>query len=261
MRNVLKDSAAWGARLAGGTAMLLTLTACPTDDAVTRGQRTTETLLADGWECLKAPNSLDQPGLVFRVSSDGTRFDGTVLDVPVRPGTVADASFEDSGKVSASLVASMLGLDALNTDAKGEGSASREFTAKVKLEDRKEQRTLDGDIIAAITELDTGFVVPDNQYYIIRDTQLAKKQTLTVDRKVAAKLGGEAEFENSIKATAKASIERKRDQVYEIKQEFPEYLTVCIKAEKFDPNLRRLGAGGAVLDPKLKGEYWEPSAE
>ena len=236
------------------TVAILIVSSC--SSAPKTGAEVTSTAVGSGWECLLAANSLEAPGLIFRVNADGTRFDGAKLDIPYQEGIVGYIELTDEGSIKAGALVRLLGIPGTSLSGAADASSKNQFSVKVSLSDRIERRTYDVDLLQSLKSFDPSFLFDDADYYVIREVTLTKKHRVSVDKSALRKLGAEADFAAEIQAKASASISQSNEQTFEIDQTFDEHVPVCIKAEKFNPGANTTGAGGTVFSPELTGEFY-----
>lgn len=157
--------------------------------------------LPKGWECLQGPNSLDRPGRVFYLDKQGVRFElGDVGNkINAQAGELAAVSAGTSGRVSAGLLAKILGIIGLSLNF------NKAYATSITLSERQEFRTDEANTRAALKTLDPALFSDENTYYVIRNTQVAKQMRLTVDRSVAAAFGGDIPFSNAVKVSGAAT--------------------------------------------------------
>ncbi|NYD89065.1 hypothetical protein [Sphingomonas melonis] len=160
-----------------------------------------ENTLPKGWECLQGPNALDRPGRVFYLDRNGIRFELTDVSdkINAQGGELSAVSAGSSGRVSAGLLAKLLGLGGLLSV-----SASKNYATSVTLTERQEFRTDEAYARAALRTIDPGLIDEANRYFVIRNTQVAKHMQLTVDRSAAAAFGGEVPFTKALTVSGAA---------------------------------------------------------
>jgi hypothetical protein len=161
-----------------------------------------ESILPRGWECLQGPNELDRPGRIFYTDPRGVRFEFADLSEQVRPetGELSDVVTSAKGYVTAGLLAKILKLGNLSL------SGSKTYSANVSLLQRREIRTQEANVRAALRTLDPKLMESQHTYYIIRNTQVAKQMRLTVDKSIAAAFGGEAQLNKSLTLSGAATV-------------------------------------------------------
>ncbi|HWA91250.1 MAG TPA: hypothetical protein VG889_14535 [Rhizomicrobium sp.] len=226
-------------------------------------------LMPPGWECLDAPNSLDRPGVVFSVDARNVRLevDDLGAKVPVRQGDVSSVSVSQQGRISASIFAKILTFGGL-LDASGSLSGARDYSTVVILGSRKELRTDELPVRRALREnISPKDMEKDKRYFIIRNVQTARRETVIVDKSIAGALGINAANKLPFKAlsgttaSGGAAISDYSASQYKIDATFAGDLTVCYLAQQFTSKTVGGGIGGSVVDVTLEKQYWTPGAD
>ena len=202
-------------------------------------------ILGPGWNCLATPSAFDGPGVVFRVTSDGTKF--TVADYSAqagaKPAPFVAPTATASVNVGAAVVAQLVGLP-----MSGNISATDKYQVQQTFGGAQEVDTTDDGVSSIVdmfyqrTNLDR-----TQRYYLVRRAIVATSVKYDFDKDISTALGGDI---TAAIATIKPSASYSSSSGYHYQDTFPKPESVCIVAQLLPvPKPSSAAASPAVPPP------------
>ena len=218
-----------------------------------RGSALPGTALAPGWQFYSSPTSLEPPGTVYRIDSNGVRLIVTGLEIPFTSGEETTASVDESVEAKMGIVARFMGL--YNIGASGQKTERFEYS-------------ITNPVKEYITDFDLEKVMPafrekvkyqkGNRYFVIREARSAKSMRYKLTRKQVDSFGGDAKVGTEVSAKGNVFSSDSRG-TYSIEQAFPKPMRVMFLPEEIAPLTAGLGAEAPRLGllPVTEPLYWE----
>lgn len=188
-------------------------------------------ILDTGWQFYSKPTTLEPPGTVFRIDTDGRRYLVTLLDVPSQIGQEAAGRVHESVSTSTGVLARFLGLQLGHL--KTEGRRQEQLVFEIKSPAR--EVTTDQDIEAAlVTFLDTLDYRVDNRYFIVRECRTARAMSFTLSDLQLIDLGGQVMLKKLVSGRG-TLVRSSRTKHWELNQQFPKPMRVMFLPEEIKP--------------------------
>ncbi|WP_349606854.1 hypothetical protein [Cupriavidus sp. DF5525] len=199
--------------------------------------------LGPGWNCLATPSAFDGPGVIFRVTQDGTKF--TVVDstteAAVERAPFAATKAGKTTTISADIVARMIGMP-LSVD----GKAASKYVVEQSFSGAEELNTVDDKVSTIIskfysrTDLD-----PSQRYYLVRRAIVARSVKYDFDRDISDSFGTDLALKV---VSIKPSASYNSSNGFHYQDTFAVPQNVCIVAQWL-PVPRPAGTGAAPPVP------------
>jgi hypothetical protein len=201
-----------------------------------------DNMLPPGWQFYSRPSNLEPPGTVFRIDGEKRRYIVERLTPTVDLGPEPAASKVEVIETQINILARLMGIQNTNVEAGGGKSKTLEF----EIIEPERQTTTDRNMEVVLKPfLNTLGVRPDNRYYVIREARSATAMTYRLTSAQFAELGAETAVSAAVEAGVK--LESKGQNVYEVRQKFPERLAVMFLPEEIAPVRAGLGPGASEL--------------
>jgi hypothetical protein len=192
-----------------------------------------------GYQCPLVPNGFDPVGSIYRLDQNGTFW--RVKDYGKLPAIANNPGFNRSVDISNYVLSDRqvssagMSYEVLKTalpglTVNGSGDLKKDVTVEITLEKLKGE-VIDDAVADQITALFQQEITPrpGNKYFLVREAVKAGSVSYRLKKEDVAKLGGQTQLEGLAKAKADVTV-RDANGLIEVKQDFPERITVCVKS-------------------------------
>jgi hypothetical protein len=192
-----------------------------------------------GYQCPLVPNGFDPVGSIYRVDQSGTYWrvkdyskhaELMKLGTPVRSVDISNYVLSDKQKSAAGLSYEVLKTALPGLNASGSADLKKEISVDIVLEKLKGESMDDeaADKVAALFQQEIT-PKPGSRYFLVREAVKAGSVSYRLKHDDLAKIGGAAQVKEIAKAKADVTV-KDNDGAFEVKQEFPDRITVCVKS-------------------------------
>ncbi len=198
-------------------------------------------LLQTGWQFFGNPTTLEPPGTVFRIDSQGRRFLVTVLSLDIKKG------LEAAGRKSESVTTTgEIFLRFLKLRYGGRGELKKQAVLEFEMMKPERESTTDLEVDHQMKSLFAKVELRrDSRYFIIRETRSAAGMHFKLDEAWLNQLGGEVVLSTLFSAGSGFHVDRR--QGYVLSQDFPISMRVMYLPEE----IIVAGAGLGGAPPRL----------
>jgi len=223
-----------------------------------------------GYQCPLVPNGFDPIGSIYRLDQTGTYW--RVKDFSKHPTIAALPGFNRNIEISNYVLSDRqissagMSYEILKTalpglTADGSGDLKKDVAVDITLEKLKGEVIDDtvADQIAALFEQEIT-PKPGNKYFLVREAVKAGSVSYRLKQEDVAKLGGKAQIEGLAKAKADVTI-RENNGLLEMKQEFPDRITVCVKSAELVITPKPATRSAAPSSPPTRTVSLKPTDE
>jgi hypothetical protein len=204
-----------------------------------------------GWQFYSNPTTLEPPGTVFRIDSEGRRYIVDVLKMEIQSGSEAGGKTEESVEASTRIVARLLGLATTRAGL----SARKTERLTFEITDPVAELIADAEFDLGITPFMEKLRIREgNRYFVIRNARKASAIHYRLSRTQVDDFGGEASITGKFRAEGKL-LRSDRTGEYILEQVFKTPMRVMFLPEE----LRVATAGLAGDNPRIASyEVTEP---
>lgn len=192
-----------------------------------------------GYQCPLVPNGFDPVGSIYRLDQNGTYWRvkdyGKLPAIANNPGfnrsiDISNYVLSDRQVSSAGMSYEVLKTALPGLTTSGSGDMKKDVAVEITLEKLKGEMIDDtvADQIAALFQQEVT-PRPGNKYFLVREAVKAGSVSYRLKKEDVAKLGGQTQIEGLAKAKADVTV-RDANGLIEVKQEFPDRITVCVKS-------------------------------
>ncbi len=182
-----------------------------------------------------SPNELDKPGVIFRVTPDGKRFEVATLDLKTRRGKAEVSRYNGSRDLQAKFFLNFIGLKNLPLELNN--SLSKNMEVKFEIDNVEIEKSDDLNVDDELVKIKKRLIEnikesgrENNKFYIIRESILAKKMKYSFDQNILIENRLEIELEKMAKA--KPNINWKKEESFPLTFELDSYLRIFYKVEQ-----------------------------
>jgi hypothetical protein len=192
-----------------------------------------------GYQCPLVPNGFDPVGSIYRLDQNGTYW--RVKDYSRHPAIASLPGFNRSVDISNYVLSDRqissagLSYEVLKTalpglKAEGAGDLKKDVAVEITVE-RLKGEVIDDTVADQIVALFQQEITPrpGNKYFLVREAVKAGSVAYRLKKEDVAKLGGQAQIEGLAKAKADVTV-RDNNGLLELRQDFPDRITVCVKS-------------------------------
>jgi hypothetical protein len=217
--------------------------------------------LLPGYTFYDAPNDLDKPGLIFRVTPQGERFDVTYLNVTPQQGRIEIKELEQEKTLSLNAIASFLHLSKSQLQAKGSLDLSQKVTFKIKMSSNTQEKLDDFDIDQELTK--TTDIIKKNMeaagrsndaYYIIRESVSTQNLEYGFNKKIVNDIGFKVAIESLMDVNAGVKVDNNKD--FQLTFNYPKPMRVFYKAERLNMLSSVTGTIKITRSPVVSNEIY-----
>jgi len=202
---------------------------------------TNHSMLPPGWQLYDNPTTLEPPGTVFRIDSDGRKFQVEGLIVPVTTGAEVMGKTLNKIETKGNFLARFLGIA-----SEGGGGISKKEILEFEMKDTERSITTDVEVDKVLEEFKAvEDPKPKNRYFLIREARSATEVHYKLAKEVIGDLGGSAKLMNL--TSARASFEYDSKKEFNLSQKFPVRMGVMYLAEEIKEFGKSLGTEGPEL--------------
>ncbi len=219
-----------------------------------------------GFECPLIPNGFDPAGSIYRLDQAGTYY--RVKDYGSDPAItamrgyrkdvkVANYVFSDAQKSSAGVSLAVLKTALPGLTASANADFKKNLNVDITVSDMMAE-SIDDEVADHILERfqKEARLKPGSKYFLVRETVRAGVIGYSLKRDDVAKLGGEAQMAKLANGQGNVTF-RDNGGLFEIKQDFPGRVAVCIKPSEIVLD-KTPGAASGELALKAPGDTTMP---